>query len=192
MVLNQDVLAKAQAEVDEVIGPDRLPEMSDRGSLPYVKCVLKEVLRWQPVVPLAIPHACIEDDEYKGYSVPNGATVIGNVWAISYDESVYLEPERFNPDRFLDPGVPASPAFGFGRRSCPGVHMAESTLFITMTSLLALFDIRPAKDKNGQYIIPVVDMKSNALVSYPAEFKCSITPRSEKTSQLLNASVVEV
>jgi cytochrome P450 len=52
MVLNQDVLAKAQAEVDEVIGQDRFPEMSDRETLPYVECVLKEVLGWQPVVPL--------------------------------------------------------------------------------------------------------------------------------------------
>ncbi|KAH7317530.1 putative CyP450 monooxygenase [Rhizoctonia solani] len=182
MVLNQDVFAKAQAEVDTIIGRDRLPEMNDRESLPYIEC---------PVVPLGIPHAVIEDDEYRGWSIPKGSTVMGNIWAISYDEAVYHEPERFNPDRFLDGLVPAAPAFGFGRRSRPGVHLAESSLFITMTSLLSLFDIRPAKDTNGKEIIPEIRMKANALVSYPADFKCSITPRSEKAVQILNASVLE-
>jgi cytochrome P450 len=52
MVLNRSAFLKAQAEVDSVIGHERLPEMSDRGSLNYVECVMKEVLRWQPVVPL--------------------------------------------------------------------------------------------------------------------------------------------
>ncbi|CAE6456237.1 unnamed protein product, partial [Rhizoctonia solani] len=116
MTLNQQVLAKAQAEIDQVIGQDRLPEMSDRESLPYVECVLREVLRWQPVTPIAIPHVSVEDDEYRGYFIPKGAVVIGNVWAIGHNESVYQDPEQFNPDRFLDPQIPKPPSFGFGRR----------------------------------------------------------------------------
>ncbi|KAF8693180.1 cytochrome P450, partial [Rhizoctonia solani] len=188
MVLNQSVFARAQAEVDAVIGRERLPEMSDRGSLAYVECVMKEVLRWQPVVPLAaIPHAVVEDDEYRGWAIPKGSTIIGNIWAISYDETIYHEPEQFNPDRFLDPETQAPPAFG----SCPGVHLAESTLFVMISTLLALFDIRPAKDEDGSDIIPEVNMKANALVSYPADFRCSITPRSEKAIGLLNASILE-
>ncbi|CAE6398389.1 unnamed protein product [Rhizoctonia solani] len=191
MTLNSHVLAKAQAEIDKVIGQDRLPEMGDRESLPYVECVMKEVLRWQPVAPTGIPHSCTEDDEYNGYFIPKGATVVANTWAMSYDEAVYHSPEQFNPDRFLNSRAPNSPAFGFGRRSCPGVHLAESAIFITMTTLLALFDIRPAKDEQGNEIIPEVNMKSNALVSYPADFKCSITPRSEKAIKLLEHSTME-
>ncbi|KAH7337957.1 cytochrome P450 [Rhizoctonia solani] len=191
MTLNQNVLAKAQAEIDKVIGQDRLPDMSDRESLPYVECVMKEVLRWQPIAPTAAPHACTQDDEYNGYFIPKGAVVIGNVWAINYNESVYHKPAQFNPDRFLDPHVPKPSAFGFGRRSCPGVHLAESVLFSTMATFLALFDIRPAKDEKGNEIIPDVKMEWNALVSYPADFKCSITPRSEKAIQLLDLSTLE-
>ncbi|KAF8686461.1 cytochrome P450 [Rhizoctonia solani] len=191
MTLHQDVLSKVQAEIDEVTGKSRLPEMRDREGLPYLECVLREVLRWQPTTPMGVAHACAEDDEYQGYSIPKGATVISNIWAMCYDDLVYPEPERFNPDRFLDPQVPKPPAFGFGRRSCPGVHMAESTLFITMATLLALFDIRPVRDQEGNEVLPQINMRSNALVSYPADFECSITPRSENAMRLLNASVTE-
>ncbi|CEL54797.1 O-methylsterigmatocystin oxidoreductase OS=Aspergillus flavus (strain ATCC 200026 / FGSC A1120 / NRRL 3357 / JCM 12722 / SRRC 167) GN=ordA PE=2 SV=1 [Rhizoctonia solani AG-1 IB] len=185
MALNPHVQAKAQNEIDNIIGQDRLPEMEDRESLPYIECVLKEVGRWHPVTPVAIPHATVEDDEYRGYFIPKGAAM-----AISHNESVYHNPEQFNPDRFLDHRVPKPPTFGFGRRSCPGVHLAESTLFITISTFLALFDIRPVKDEKGNEVLPDVNMKSNALVSYPADFKCSITPRSEKAIKLLNLSTI--
>ncbi|CAE6462182.1 unnamed protein product [Rhizoctonia solani] len=190
MTLNPHVQAKAQAEVDRVLGQDRLPEMDDRESLPYVECVLKEVERWQPVVPLGVPHASTEDDEYRGYFIPKGATVIGNLWAFTRNESVYPEPDKFDPDRFLDPRVPKAPAFGFGRRSCPGVHLAESALFITISTFLMLFDVRPIKDEEGNEILPEINMKSNALISYPADFRCSITPRSERAVKLLSLSVL--
>ncbi|CAE6449146.1 unnamed protein product [Rhizoctonia solani] len=186
MILNQHVASKAQAEIDRVVGSNRLPEISDRESLPYVECVLKEVLRWQPVAPIGVPHASAEDDEYQGYFIPKGAIV-----AMCYDDSIYHQPKQFNPDRFLNPQVPKPPAFGFGRRSCPGVHMAESTLFITMATLLALFNIRPARDEQGNEVLPEINMKSNAVVSYPADFECTITPRSEKAMELLKLSAVE-
>lgn len=52
MMLFPEVQRKAQAEVDAVVGCDRLPRIADRDALPYVGAVLKEVLRWRPVVPL--------------------------------------------------------------------------------------------------------------------------------------------
>lgn len=52
MMLFPEVQRKAQAEVDAVVGGDRLPCIADRDTLPYVGAVLKEVLRWRPVVPL--------------------------------------------------------------------------------------------------------------------------------------------
>jgi hypothetical protein len=91
MTMYPEVQAKAQAEIDAVIGT-RLPEMADRDSLTYVQCIVKEVLRWRTVLPLgalrwdivtlimiadhrclALPHACIQDDIYKGYRIPKGA-----------------------------------------------------------------------------------------------------------------------
>ncbi|QRW20999.1 cytochrome P450 family protein [Rhizoctonia solani] len=181
MTLNPRIQAKAQAEVDRVLGQDRLPEMDDRESLPYVECVLKEVERWQPVTPIG----SVENDEYCGYFIPKGAAVVGNVWAIAHDESVYPEPDRFNPDRFLDPRVPKALHSALAE-----VHLAESTLFITISTFLMLFDVRPIKDEEGKEILPEVNMKTNALVSYPADFRCSITPRSERALKLLGLSVL--
>lgn len=54
MTMHQDVLAKAQAEIDGLLGGSRLPEMQDQEHLPYVHNVLKEVLRWRSVVPLGM------------------------------------------------------------------------------------------------------------------------------------------
>ena len=46
MVLYPDVYEKAQAEIDRVIGPDRMPDLDDRDSLPYLEAVIMEVYRY--------------------------------------------------------------------------------------------------------------------------------------------------
>ena len=89
MLLYPEVQAKAQAEIDFVIGSDRLPHFDDRAQLPYVDAILRELVRWNPVVPLGkfgemsvfviaayhltgIPHATSGDDVYEGYYIPKG------------------------------------------------------------------------------------------------------------------------
>lgn len=52
MVLYPEVQRRAQEEIDGVVGPDRLPDFNDRPYLPFVEAVLRETLRWHPVVPL--------------------------------------------------------------------------------------------------------------------------------------------
>ena len=75
-----EVLEKAQAELDLVVGPHRLPEFSDRESLPYINALIKELLRWRSVVPVGVPHRSLEDDEYNGYFIPEGTLLVPNVW----------------------------------------------------------------------------------------------------------------
>lgn len=60
MAMYPKVQRKAQAELDAVIGSGRLPEFSDRPSLPYVNALIKETMRWQVVVPLGkfLPDVC--------------------------------------------------------------------------------------------------------------------------------------
>ena len=79
MAMHPDVQRKAQAELDAVVGSHRLPCYADRSSLPYVDAIVKELARWQPVVPL-VTHVSSADDEYKGYFIPKGSLVVGNSW----------------------------------------------------------------------------------------------------------------
>ncbi|KAG1775736.1 cytochrome P450 [Suillus placidus] len=72
MVLYSDVQKRTQAKIDSVIGRDQLPTFEDRASLPYVDAVVRETFRWQPVVPLGVPHATSSDDVYDGYCIPKG------------------------------------------------------------------------------------------------------------------------
>jgi cytochrome P450 len=80
LLISPDVQAKAQAEIDAVIGPGRLPVLEDKPRLPYLNAVVKEVLRWKPIVPTGLPHMTSEEDVYRGYFIPKGAIVMGNTW----------------------------------------------------------------------------------------------------------------
>jgi len=82
MMLYPGSLRKAQEEIDKVLGPDRLPEFDDRKALPYTECVLQELYRWGCPAPTGLAHRLIEDDEYKGYHIPAGSTVIANIWYV--------------------------------------------------------------------------------------------------------------
>ncbi|KAJ1306347.1 hypothetical protein OPQ81_007354 [Rhizoctonia solani] len=187
MVLYPDVKKKAQEEIDSVLGSTRLPKIEDKDQLGYVDRIVQETLRWAPVTPLAVPHACFQDDTYEGYHIPKGAIVIGNAWAISHDETVYMNPETFDPDRYLDPSTPPSPVFGWGRRRCPGVHLAHASLFITIASILMAFDIGTIKDESGKDVLPSGKM-INAMVLIPEHFVLKITPRSASHEELLRHS----
>ena len=83
MACYPEVQKKARAELDAVVGPNRLPSWEDRDSLPYITAIAKESIRWQSVVPLGVPHRSLADDEYKGYYIPAGSTVIANIWYAS-------------------------------------------------------------------------------------------------------------
>ena len=80
MALHPHVVKKAHEELDRVVGNERLPELSDREHLPYISALLKELLRWICPMPFGLPKRVMEDDIYKGFFVPAGATVVENVW----------------------------------------------------------------------------------------------------------------
>ncbi|KAF8581749.1 cytochrome P450 [Ramaria rubella] len=186
MLLFPKAQRKAQAELDSIVGMDRLPEFSDWESLPYTNALCREVMRWNPVAPLGVPHRVTQDDVYGDYFIPGGSIVIGNSWAILQDERTYgPEPETFRPERFLDANTkfPLA-AFGYGRRVCPGRHLAMNSLFIGVASVLKVFNIAPAKDIDGNNIL-VEPSYTSGIVSFPEPFKCSITPRSASALRLL-------
>jgi cytochrome P450 len=132
----QDVQKKVQAEVDEVVGPDRLPTTDDYEDLPYVRAYVKESLRWMSSVILGAPHAALREDHYKGWRISAGAMAVSNVWAIHMYPNRSPSPRVFNPDRFASDsrslyesaiGEAAKRdnyVFGAGHRLCQGIHTA--------------------------------------------------------------------
>ncbi|KAF8079096.1 cytochrome P450 [Lyophyllum atratum] len=194
MVMNPDKQRKAQEEIDAVIGTHRLPDYGDRGSLPYVEAIYREVMRWRPVLPLGAPHAAWDEDIYNGYYIPKGSVVMANIWAMAHDESIYPEPDSFLPERFFDDKGKLNNddqvlAFGFGRRICPGRHMASATVWLTIATVLSTLNITKAKDMDGKEI-PISDEYLDGLAIHKAPFRCSITPRSVEAHDLIVAANV--
>ncbi|KAF5346843.1 hypothetical protein D9756_010614 [Leucocoprinus leucothites] len=202
LLLFPDIQEKAQAEVDSVIGSGRLPELSDKPNMPYLRAVLKELLRWNPVAPAGLPHMTTEDDSYKGYFIPKGSIVFGNTWAIMHDESVFPEPFNFDPTRFLtpegqlkadmdilDPETDAT--FGFGRRICPGIDFGLASFWLSAACILACFNIAPELDEMGTPIPPKFEYLGKEIIAHPEPFKCRITPRSKETIALIRAGYDE-
>ncbi|CAE6348493.1 unnamed protein product [Rhizoctonia solani] len=183
ILIYPEVQRKAQAELDSVIGADRLPSFQDRPRLGYIERIVQETLRWGPITPLALPHTCFQDDTYKGYRIPKGTIV-----AMTRDEKVYPNPEVFDPDRYLDLSTPLSPVFGWGRRRCPGTHFAEASLFIAIASILLTFNVEVAQDNDGKDVPPTGKLV-NSLVLVPEKFMVKLTPRSTKHAELIRHSL---
>jgi cytochrome P450 len=79
MALYPEVQKKAQADIDQLVS-NRLPTVEDFNSLSYIKALIKEVVRWGPVIPLGLPNAVLKDDVYENYFIPKGTTVHLNIW----------------------------------------------------------------------------------------------------------------
>ncbi|CAG8011876.1 unnamed protein product [Penicillium olsonii] len=188
MALFPEAQRKAQHELDTVLGEKQLPQFDDRENLPYINALVKEVLRWHPVVPVNLVHTSKEDDICEGYFIPKGSSILANIWAFTHDPEVYHEPMVFNPDRFLassDQVPERDPhllVFGFGRRACPGRTLADANVFLTVAQTLAVFNIsKPLSkgDRDLEYdFIP-------GVISHPAPFDVSIQPRSDGHRELI-------
>ncbi|CUA73135.1 Cytochrome P450 2E1 [Rhizoctonia solani] len=176
MQMYPEVQSRARKEVLSTLDPTTgQPITAEIVNLPYLKNVLREVMRWLPALPLGIPHATKEEDEYRGYYIPARSVVVPNLWALSREESIYPDPETFNPDRFNDTSLPHETPFGFGRRRCPGMHLANSNLLIVFAYLLANFKITKAINEDGSTVEPSVTMRKD-LNSRPDLLRCGFMP----------------
>ncbi|KAF8152982.1 cytochrome P450 [Crassisporium funariophilum] len=208
MLLYPEATRKAQAEIDAVVGADRLPGFADKDNLPYTNAFALEVLRWHCVTPTGVPHSVIEDNIHEGYLILKGAVIITNIWQMTHDPEVYSDPFTFKPERFLGPNPEQDPrdvCFGFGRRICPGEsihnHIPDPTTqakyviprsttsgsfsFHFMRHDFGGFDISKYSE-NGVIVEPIVE-QTTGIISHLKPFKCSIQPRSPKAADLVSA-----
>ncbi|KAI0319697.1 cytochrome P450 [Amylostereum chailletii] len=191
MVLYPDVQRKAHEELDRVIGGDRLPRLADREQLPYISALVKELVRWAPGTPLGAPHRNTEDDSYMGYFIPKGTTLVANLWGFMHDPEIYPDPMEFNPDRYFEAkDRPTQPdpyefAFGYGRRACPGTHLADAIIFVFISTILSVYNVETYVNKaTGIAETPKAEFRG-AILTAPKPFKATVIPRSPQAKALL-------
>ncbi|KAG8956747.1 hypothetical protein FRC04_000225 [Tulasnella sp. 424] len=190
-IMHPEVQEKARLELDRVVGPDRLPNTSDLKNLPYIQAVH----RIRPVVTTGVPHVAMADLKYDGHTVPKDSIIFANIWGVYNDETLFSNPSEFNPDRYLENpyGLKkehgSSPKqwallddmdFGFGRRKCPGIHIAKNSISLNVSRLLWGFELSKAKREDGTEIELDFNDLEPTVTSTLKPFKCTIKPRSER------------
>ena len=101
LVAYPDIQARVQQEIDEVVGRDRLPKLSDKPALPYTCATIFEIQRMTHTR-LSLPHRCSKSISVCGVTIPKDAVVVANIFAVHRDPELWTDPNDFKPKRFLD------------------------------------------------------------------------------------------
>ena len=168
MLSHPEVQVRAHTELDDVVGFARPPTFADLPSLPYIRAMVKEALRWSPSMPFGVPHASSADDWYEGMFIPKGTIILPNMRVINFDPAVFGgDSAQFNPARYLDEKGQAKVlmegreeghvSFGYGRRICPGRHVAEATLAIDFATLLWAMRFERPEGAQGELDVHTLD-----------------------------------
>ncbi|XP_032556273.1 cytochrome P450 1A5-like [Chiroxiphia lanceolata] len=144
LVTYPDIQKRIQKELDQTIGRERRPRLSDRPMLPYTEAFILEVFRHSSFLPFTIPHSTTKDTVLNGYYIPKDRCVFINQWQVNHDEKLWKDPETFNPERFLSAdGTKVNKEegekvllFGLGKRKCPGETIARWEVFLFLSTLL--------------------------------------------------------
>lgn len=145
LIKNPESMNKVREELAREINHDFAKE-SHLPQLPYLQACVKETLRLHPPAPILIPHRALESCTVMNYAIPKNAQVVVNVWAIGRDPTIWVEPLKFNPERFLNSALDFKGSdyefvpFGAGRRICPGLSMAAKQVPLVLASLIHFFD----------------------------------------------------
>ncbi|NWH42641.1 CP1A5 protein, partial [Fregata magnificens] len=152
LVTYPDIQKRIQEELDQTIGRERRPRLSDRGTLPYTEAFILEMFRHSSFLPFTIPHRQVlrlqrsttRDTVLNGYYIPKDRCVFINQWQVNHDEKLWKDPLTFNPERFLNAeGTEVNKAdgekvlvFGLGKRKCIGEPIARWQVFLFLSTLL--------------------------------------------------------
>ncbi|XP_065545066.1 cytochrome P450 1A4-like [Lathamus discolor] len=142
--LYPDIQKRIQRELDQAIGRERRPRLSDRGALPYTEAFILEVFRHSSFMPFTIPHSTTRATALNGYYIPKGTCVFVNQWQVNHDVKLWKEPSAFNPERFLNAaGTEINRTegdkvltFGLGKRRCLGESIGRWEVFLFLATLL--------------------------------------------------------
>lgn len=179
LVTNPATMAKAQEEVDRVMGDRDMPTLADYQGLKYVMRCVNESMRLYPHPPVLLRRAIVADTLPGGYSVPAGQDVMISVYNIHHSPAVWEDPEAFRPERFdLDGPVPNEQntdykyiPFSGGPRKCVGDQFALMEAVVALAVVLRKFDFELKKDHEIGMTTGATIHTSNGLYMYVKERK---------------------
>ncbi|XP_075661549.1 cytochrome P450 736A117-like [Castanea sativa] len=146
LIRHPELMKKVQNEVREIVGNKKDITEDDLDKMRYLKAIIKETLRFHPPIPLLTPRKSIQDAKIHGYDIAAGTQVIINAWTIGKDPTLWDEPEEFQPERFLTSSIDFKGhdfqliPFGAGRRGCPGISFAITTIELVLANLVRNFE----------------------------------------------------
>ncbi|KAM9318672.1 25-hydroxyvitamin D-1 alpha hydroxylase, mitochondrial-like [Pholidichthys leucotaenia] len=142
-----EVQAVLRKEVLTTLGGQRLPEAADVARMPFLKAIVKEVLRLYPVIPANARVITERDIQVGGYLIPKNTLITLCHFATSRDPAVFQNPDAFQPERWLNKDKThhayACVPFGVGKRSCIGRRIAELELYLALARIVLEFDVKP-------------------------------------------------
>ncbi|XP_065632847.1 cytochrome P450 76T24 isoform X2 [Quercus suber] len=156
LINNPEKMVRAQDELEEVLGKDRLIQEVDISKFPFLQAIVKETLRLHPPAPFLVPHKAETEVEMCGFTVPKNAQILVNVWAMGRDSSIWTNPDLFMPERFLAQDIDFKGQyfelipFGAGRRICPGLPLANRMVHLMLASLVHFFNWKLADEMNPE------------------------------------------
>ncbi|XP_059640378.1 cytochrome P450 736A117-like [Cornus florida] len=151
------VMNDVQNEVREILKGKPHITADDLDKMHYLKAVVKETVRLHPPFPL-LGREASEDVRVMGYDIPAGTAVIINAWAIGRDPATWVEPEEFQPERFLNSSIDFRGhdfeliPFGAGRRGCPGTSFAIATNEFVLANLMHKFNWALPGGAKGEHL----------------------------------------
>ncbi|XP_020019995.2 cytochrome P450 2C18-like [Castor canadensis] len=175
LLKHPEITAKAQEEIERVVGRHRSPSMQDRSRMPYMDAVVHEIQRYIDLIPTNVPHAVTCDVKFRNYFIPKGMTIITSLTSVLYDDKEFPNPEMFDPGHFLDESgnfkksdyfVP----FSTGKRMCAGEGLARMELFLFLTTILQNFYLKPLVDPENIDTSPVANGFGHVPPSYLLHF----------------------
>ncbi|XP_022915813.2 methyl farnesoate epoxidase-like [Onthophagus taurus] len=178
MLKYPEIQTKVQNELDVVVGRSRWPMYSDKLNLPYTEAVLMEIQRQTNVPPLGIAHRAIETTELMGYKIPEGTTILTNIFSVHMDKDYWGDPEIFRPERFLKNGKIFNHGkyflpYGNGKRRCLGESLAKVNYFLFFTAILHNFRIElPPGSK-------LCEEKNDGVTLSPKPFEAMFVARTD-------------
>ena len=143
LIKHPEVMAKAQTEIRQAASDNT---NFDENTSSYLQLVIKETLRLHPPGPLLAPRLCKESCQVLGYTIPSGARIVINGWALGRNPDYWNDPDEFKPERFETHAIDFKGKdfefvpFGAGRRICPGLKFGVTLVEEALASLLLHFD----------------------------------------------------